>query len=193
MKTNPTIGEIITRYIKLRGKTIKEIAFVIGIKEKTFYDEIQKGRITAHRLFQLTWCLDMDLEWMMSILGYQGHSDVFDFLKIPRMKEDMKIQEMEKLEQLITTYFEENFNDITFVKRELLKSYELFYLLDVLLPETCKIYIFEERGIELYFIDFQTVNFNNKVTISLKRTRLPGNLINGNEALSIALLSRREG
>ena len=86
MKPVCSLGDMIKRYIQMRGKSIKEVAAAIGIPEKTLYDAIHNNRISADRLFQLSVLLDMDLNYLVFALGYNGPTSAFDRLQIVRMK-----------------------------------------------------------------------------------------------------------
>ena len=79
-------GSMIRWFIKdIRNKKIKEVAEELGINEKTFSAQLINDTLSAETLFKLAAYLDIDLNWMMYVLGYYGEVSVIDRETIPRM------------------------------------------------------------------------------------------------------------
>ena len=64
-----SIGSMIKWYIKCRNKTITETAAAMNIKKTTFSAQLINSTVTADTLLRLAAYLDIDLEWMMIVLG----------------------------------------------------------------------------------------------------------------------------
>ena len=150
-----SIGAMIKWYIKCRNKTIKETAASMNIKETTFSAQLINNTVTADTLLRLAAYLDIDLEWMMIVLGYHGPVSPVEREMIPRMRDEFRAKERKRVNKVLDILIMENPASTSDTRRELLKAYHdnVFYLLDVLIPEEYGIYMFTERDKQKYFVD----------------------------------------
>ena len=147
MSCYDSIGAMIKWYIKCRNKTITETAMAMNIKKTTFSAQLINNTITADTLLRLAAYLDIDLEWMMVVLGYHGPVSIVERQQIPRMKSELREKELKRVIPNLSRIISENPTSTPDARRELLKAYSknMFYLLDVLVPEEYKLYMIPDR------------------------------------------------
>lgn len=155
MKDTSNIGGMIKRFIKNRNRTAKQIAGELGINNTTFSAQLNNDTVSAETLFRLSVLLDIDLNWMKYALGYHGPVGLLEREQIPRMQEDFRENERKFVLRRIDDLIDENPNSTADVRRELLKEFHdnMFYLLDVLVPEEFELFLVVERGKAKYYVD----------------------------------------
>jgi len=133
-----TLENLIKEIIEARGKKNKEVAFGLGLNEKTFDGILNRtGAIKADLLFRLSDYLGFDLEWIKTSLGYSG-MDVQPFSEgIPRMPEKLREKELAELYGYMDSMIAQNSEEIGYIADQIFGycSQNEFYLLDLLLPE----------------------------------------------------------
>jgi hypothetical protein len=103
--------------------------------------------------------LDLDLEWMEYVLGYHGTVGSMERGTTPRMKESFRNKELKIVYRELDRIIKENPSSTSDARRELLSSFgkNMFYLLDVLIPEEYNIYMSSERGGKtIFYVDIPT-------------------------------------
>ncbi len=151
MNDELTIGSLIKRYIKMRGKTLKETADAVGIKYTTFSGILTRNVVSAELLFELTNYLSIDLEWMAHLFDHHKPISPLAPLQMPRMQSDFRKHDLPNVQKHLDYCIKNNPTSISDARKELLKIYpNMFYLLDILLPEDDIIRITVERGKEKY-------------------------------------------
>lgn len=153
MKSETSIGEMIKTYMKYRNTTIKAAAQTLGIKYSTFCAQLNNNTLTAETLFRLADLLDMDLNWMLVVLGYRGYVSRIDRELLPRMTADFREHQRKALEGSLQNALQRNPTSIPDARRELVENFGMFYLLDVLVPEEDKLYRICEQGTFHYYAD----------------------------------------
>lgn len=191
MKPVCSLGDMIKRYILMRGRNIKEVAASIGIPEKTLYDAIQNNRISADRLFKLSALLDMDLNYLVFALGYDGPTSAFDRLQVVRMNSGMRKEESKRINSSVNYSLFSEPESIEMVAIQLVSGFPLYYLLDVLIPEDCMIQTMKEGETEKYFVSSPRMGSHSRGK-TICRGRLPERTISGMEALRFALICRKD-
>lgn len=152
MENNLTVGKIIKRYIALRHLTIKEVAEKLNMNYKTLDGILNRDAIDAKRLFQLANLLDIDLCWMAQLYDKKRPISILEQYQMSRMSPEMRESEKQLVLKRLDHHIKTNLTNINDVKTELLRDFnQLFYLLDVLLPETYIIRIAVERDREKYY------------------------------------------
>jgi len=143
-------GSIIKKYVKVRGKSMKQIATELDIPYKTLNGRLNRDSIDAHLLFRLAKLLDIDLNWMAEILDKDRKVNSLAPLQIPRMLPIFREQDLPQIEYSIKRAIINNPTSIAAARNELIDEYNLFYLLDMLLPENYNLFMTVERGKEKY-------------------------------------------
>lgn len=193
MKQYESIGSMIKWFIKCRGKSIKQTAIDMGINYTTFSEQLNRSNISVETLFKLAAYLDIDLNWMMVVLGYHGPVNAFEKELIPRMSHDFRIVEQKEVLKVLDQIILDNPVSTPDARRELLKAFKknTFYLLDVLVPEEQNIYMTMERDKFKFHVD---VPFNIKggPTTMLKR-RSVSILYDETKALDLIIEERKDG
>ena len=154
-----SIGSLIKWIIKCRNKTITETAEAMHIKKTTFSAQLINNTVSADTLFKLAAYLDLDLEWMEYVLGYHGTVGSMERETIPRMQESFRNKELKIVYRELDRILKENPSSTPDARRELLSSFgkNMFYLLDVLIPEEYNIYMSSERGGKtIFYVDIPT-------------------------------------
>ncbi len=152
MDNTLSISQIIKRYIKMRRLTIHEVADKLEINYKTFDGILNRNAIDAKLLFQLANLLDIDLCWMAQLYEKKRPISFLEQYQMTRMNEEMRQIELKNVLLNLDRHIAENPLSITDVKNELLRDFpQLFYLLDVLLPEDYVIRVVIERNREKYY------------------------------------------
>lgn len=187
-----SIGAMIKWYIACRNKTITETAAAMNIKMNTFSAQLINNTVTADTLLRLAAYLDIDLEWMMIVLGYHGPVSAFEREMIPRMRDEFRKKELKRVNKVLDTIIMENPVSTPAVRRELLKAYHenMFYLLDVLIPEEYGIYMFTEREKQKYFVDIPGPERGRQSPV-VRRKRI-SRLFEGSKALDIVIEERKD-
>lgn len=146
MDNSKNLTEIIKKHIDLRGKSIPKLAEMIGVNTSTLYDKLHNNRISVEDLFKISVALDINLEWLKAALGYSYQSSSFKPIEVLRMSEDYRYAEIPEVKKSIIRCYLQFPDDLTSTKKELLSTYKnLFYILDVMLPEDFKIFTITER------------------------------------------------
>ena len=193
MQSYSSIGTMIKWFIKCRNKTQKETARAMGIKETTFSAQLLNNTITAETLFKLAAYLDMDLNWMMAALGYYGQTSALDRETVPRMSSEFRAIEAEHVLKRLDTLIKENPTSTTDIRKELLNEFgqNMFYLLDVLIPEEYGLYMISERGKMKYYVDIPQITKTNSRFMAMNRKRV-SSLHEGSKALDIVIEERKD-
>ena len=189
-----SIGELLKWFIKnVRNKTIKETAMEMGIKYTTFSEQLKNNTLTVETLFRLAAYLDIDLNWMMIVLGYHGRVSIIDREMIPRMNEEFRETEKKKVLKCLDLLIKENLNSITDTRRELLKEFSknMFYLLDVLISEEYSLYMISERGKVKYYVDIPKPVRGLSCPYVMRRKSV-NVLYEGSKALDIVIEERKD-
>ena len=193
LNTN-NIGGMIKRFIKNRNRTAKQIAGELGIKNTTFSAQINNDTISAETLFRLSVLLDIDLNWMKYVLGYHGKVSFLDREQIPRMQDEFRENERELVLKRLDMLICENPESTSDVRRELLKEFHdnVFYLLDVLVPEEFDIFLVLERGKAKYYVDTHEALPTRGRHFSGMRRKPIACLKDGTNALNIVIEERKD-
>ena len=181
-----TIGYLIQRHIKMRGKTIKEVAAELGRNYKTFSGILKRDAVDAKLLFELANLLDIDLEWMTQLFDLRRPISRLERYEMTRMQEMLRKKVYPDMLAQLDRCIRNNPNSIAEVRKELLHIYSnVFYVLDVLMPEKDVIRVTVERGKEKYYcIPFEFINkMRGK---GLQQT------FDGREMLNQIILKRKE-
>ena len=154
MRKCDEMGIMIKKYIKFRNKTIKMTAAELGMKPKTLSEQLITGTLRADQIFQISAYLDIDLNWMMAVLGYLGHLSDFEKEIIPRMSDEFREKEREELLPRLDELIRINLGDTVQVRKQLLaeNSNNHFYLLDVFVPLDRNIEYTQEMGKLRFFV-----------------------------------------
>ena len=155
MKQYESIGSMIQWIIECRGKTDKQVGAEMGFKPNTFSYQLKNDKMSVDTLFKLAAYLDIDLNWMMVVLGYHGPVSPFEKEITPRMSPEFRAIEAKAVEKHVDQIILENPTSTADARREILNQYKtrLFYLLDVLVPEERNIYMTTERGQTKFMVE----------------------------------------
>ena len=152
MNDTLSISQIVKRYIKMRRYTIQDVADKLDINYKTFDGILNRDAIDAKLLFQLANLLDIDLCWMSQLYEKKRPISFLEQYQMTRMNHEMRENESKTVLANLDRHIYNNPLKLTDIKTELLRDYpQLFYLLDVLLPETYIIRVVVERNREKYY------------------------------------------
>lgn len=192
MEWNQSIGTMIKWFIKCRNKTMRETADYLNIKYTTFSAQLNNDTITSETLFKLAAYLDIDLNWMMIALGYHGYVSPVEREMIPRMGGEFREIELKKVGKRLDALIKENPSSTPDVRRELLKEFSgnMFYLLDVLVPEEYNLYMISERGKIKFYVDIPAPKRGNQAFVM--RRKPVSMLFEGAKALDIAIEERKD-
>lgn len=69
-----SIGSLIKRHIKMRGRTVKEVADLLGRNYTTLSGVLKRDAVDAKLLFQLANLLDIDLLWLAQLFDQRRRS-----------------------------------------------------------------------------------------------------------------------
>ena len=187
-----SIGGMIKWFIKCRNKTIKEVATAMGIKYTTFSEQLKNNTLTAETLFRLSAYLDIDLNWMILMLGYHGTVSAVEREMIPRMGAEFREIERKHVLKRLDLLIKENPFSTPDTRRELLKDFHsnMFYLLDVLVPEEYNIYMISERGKMKYYVDIPRPTRGTQSPVM--RRKSVNILYEGSKALDIVIEERKD-
>ena len=151
MENNLSIGKILKRYIMMRGFTITKVADKLDRNYKTLVGILNRDAVDAELLFQLANLLDIDLCWMAQLYDKKRPISFLEQYQMSRMNQEMRESEKKFVLSYLDGFIKNNTGSINDIKTELLHDFQLFYLLDVLLPETYIIQIAVERDREKYY------------------------------------------
>ena len=196
LKNTFSIGWLIKRYIKMRNYTMKQVADILNIKYTTFSGRIVRDDIDAELLFQLANLLEMDLAWMAQLFDKHRPIGLLDKYQMSRMSDDFRQIELKSVMPCLDNHIKNNPNSITDTKNELLADchHQLFYVLDVLLPETYLIQIEVDRSNrEKYYCIPINSNYSPVNTSHPLRGRVATvQFYEGNEMLKRIIIDRKE-
>lgn len=152
MENKLTVAELIKRHIKMRGKTVKEVAADLDKNYTTFCGILNRDAVDAKLLFELANLLDIDLAWMTQLFDHRKPVSSLAPYQMPRMRKDFRDHDYPDVCRTLDDCIKNNLDSIADTRRELLSLYpNVFYVLDVLLPEDYIIRITVERGREKYY------------------------------------------
>jgi hypothetical protein len=194
VKDTNNIGGMIKRFIKNRNRTEKQIAGELGIKNTTFSAQLNHDTVSAETLFRLSVLLDIDLNWMKYALGYHGQVGLLEREQIPRMQEEFRENERKFVLNRMDDLINDNPNSTADVRRELLKEFHdnMFYLLDVLVPDEFELFLVVERGKTKYYVDTKEVLPKRLSSFASMRNKPIACLKDGNNALNIVIEDRKD-
>lgn len=184
------ISKIIKRYIKMRGYTIQQVAAKLDMNYKTFDGILNRDSVDAQLLFQLANLLDIDLCWMAQLYEKKRPVSFLEQYQMSRMNPEMREGELKVVLSYLDRYIIEIPDSINEIKAELMRSFnQLFYLLDVLLPEDYIIRISVERDREKYYcMPLQTVEQTSRLGRGRNATT---QFYEGHEMLKRIILERK--
>ena len=186
MENKLTIGSLIRRYIKMRGRSVKEVAVQLNRKYTTFSGILNRDAVDAKLLFELANLLDMDLNWMSELLGSKKPISAFAQYQMPRMQSDFRKHDYPDVLQQLDSCIKNNPTSIADARAELMNAYpNMFYLLDILMPEEDIIRITVERGREKYYCIPLSSQSNT-------RGRGIQQILDSREMLNLIILERKE-
>ncbi len=194
VKDTNNIGGMIKRFIKNRNRTEKQIAGELGIKNTTFSAQLNHDTVSAETLFRLSVLLDIDLNWMKYAFGYHGQVGLLEREQIPRMQEEFRENERKFVLNRMDDLINDNPNSTADVRRELLKEFHdnMFYLLDVLVPDEFELFLVVERGKAKYYVDTKEVLPKRLSSFASMRNKPIACLKDGNNALNIVIEDRKD-
>ncbi len=186
MEDKLTIGSLIKRHIKMRGRSVKEIAKELGRNYTTLSGIINRDAVNAKLLFELANLLDIDLNWMSELFGHKKPISVFAQYQMPRMQSEFRKHDYPNVLRQLDICIQNNPTSVADVRKELLTTYpNMFYLLDILMPEEDVIRITVERGKEKYYCIPLTTQNNT-------RGRNLQQILDSKEMLNRIILERKE-
>ncbi|RRJ14130.1 XRE family transcriptional regulator [Lachnoanaerobaculum orale] len=194
MEDTNKIGGMIKRFIKNRNRTEKQIAGELGIKNTTFSAQLSRDTVSAETLFRLSVLLDIDLNWMKYALGYHGQVGFLEREQIPRMQEEFRENERKFVLHRMDDLINANPGSTADVRRELLKEFHcnMFYLLDVLVPDEFELFLVVERGVTKYYVDTKEMLTKGMLSCTNMRRKPIACLKDGNNALNIVIEDRKD-
>lgn len=175
----------------MRRYSIQDVAEKLDINYKTFDGILNRDAIDAKLLFRLANLLDIDLCWMAQLFEKKRAISFLEQYQMTRMNQEMREIERKNVLANLDRHIKENPQNITDIKNELLRDYpQLFYLLDVLLPENYIIRVVVERNREKYYC---MPNDSQQQLSRLGRGRnATTQFFEGQEMLKLIILSRKE-
>ena len=186
-----SISEIIKRYIKLRGYKIQQVAEMLGVNYKTFDGILNRDVIDAKLLFQLANLLEIDLCWMAQLYENKKPISFLEQFQMTRMNQEMREHEIKMVLSCLDRHIVENPTSISEIKTLLLRDFpQLFYLLDVLLPENYTIRVAVERNREKYYC--MPIEQQAPASRLGRRRSAVGQFYEGHEMLKQLILERKE-
>lgn len=188
--SNPlTVGWLIKRYIKLRGRTAKQVAADLKYPYTTFCGLLNRDAVDANLLFKLANLLDMDLAWMAELFDGKKPISSLSPYQMSRMQHDFREQNLAPIRNQLDECIRNNPNSISEARKELISIYHnVFYLLDMLLPEEYVIRITIERGKEKLYC----FPLSDTPVLVGGRGRSANHFYEGNEMLNQIIAHRKE-
>lgn len=149
------ISQIINDYIKMRGRTREEVADLIGVNYKTFSGQLIRNKIQAEELFSIARVLEIDLNWMATAVSPAAGNYGINSRQISRMSPDYRNEMKPGVLSFMNSLIVQTPTSISSVRKALLSTYNSFFLLDVLLPETEQIYVqaMRDNSVRYYVTD----------------------------------------
>lgn len=186
MEDKLTIGSLIKRHIKMRGRTVKEVSETLGRNYTTFSGILNRDVVDAKLLFELANLLDIDLVWMAELFDHKKPISSFAQYQLPRMQSDFRKHDYPDVLAQLDSCIKNNPDSIADARKELMSIYpNIFYILDVLMPEEDIIRITVERGKEKYYCIPLGVQNNT-------RGRTMHQILDSKEMLNRIILERKE-
>ena len=186
MNDKLTIGSLIKRHIKMRGRTVKEVAEALDRNYTTFSGILNRDAVDARLLLELANLLDIDLAWMAELFDHKKTISAFAQYQLPRMQSDFRQHDYLDVMAQLDYCIKSNPDSIADARKELLRIYpNVFYVLDVLMPEEDIIRITVERGKEKYYCIPLSSQCNT-------RGRSLQQILDSREMLNRIILERKE-
>ncbi len=186
MEDKLTIGSLIKRHIKMRGRSVKEVAEDLGRNYTTLSGILNRDAVDANLLFELANLLDIDLNWMSELFSHKKTVSAFSQYQMPRMQSDFRMHDYPDVIRQLDICIKNNPASIADVRKELMSAYpNTFYLLDILIPEEDIIRITVERGKEKYYCIPMSSQNNT-------RGRSMQQILDSREMLNRIILERKE-
>ena len=136
----------------MRGYTINQVADMIGINYKTFSGILNRDVVDAKLLFELANLLNIDLCWMAQLYEKKRTISTLEQYQMSRMNSEMRESEQALVLSCLDRHIQACSGKVNEIKSMLLQDFkQLFYLLDVMLPETYIIRIVFEHQKEKYY------------------------------------------
>ena len=175
---------------------MKQVADILNVNYTTFSARIVRDDIDAQFLFELANLLEIDLVWMAQLFNKHRPIGLLDKYQMSRMSDDLREIERKSIISCLDNHIKSNPTSITDVKNELLADchHQLFYVLDVLLPETYLIQIeVDHSNREKYYCIPIDATYSSTNTIRSLRGR-PATIQfrEGNEMLKQLIIERKE-
>lgn len=181
-----TIGSLIKSYIKIRGQSVKGIAKELDRKYTTLSGILNRDAVDAKLLFELANLLDIDLNCMSELFDHRKTISTFAQYHMPRMQSDFRKHDYPEVLEQLDRCLKNNPDSIADARKELMGTYpNMFYLLDVLMPEEDIIRITVERGKEKFYCI--PLSAQNKM-----RGRSVQQVLDGRKMLNRIIRERRE-
>lgn len=192
MELYDSVGAMIKWFIDFRNKSIKETAAAMNIKYTTFSAQLNNNTVTAETLMKLAAYLDIDLNWMLVVLGYRGPVSAVERELIPRMQSEIRDIEGKRTDKILAQIIQESPNSTSDARRELLRAFgnRMFFLLDILIPEEYNIYMISERGETKYYVDISRASRGNIDNYVMRRKPVSV-LYEGSKAIDIIIEERK--
>jgi transcriptional regulator with XRE-family HTH domain len=189
MEGTLTIGFLIKRYIKMRGYTAKDVAKQLGMKYTTFCGILNRDVVDAKLLFRLANSLDMDLIWMAQLFDHDRSISPLAPLQMTRMQPEFRQQNYKVVSEQLDACIKNNPTSISDTRIEFLQIYpNLFYVLDILVPENYTIRIITERRKEKLIC----ISPASSPTLLRSRGRTLDQRYDGREMLNQIIAARKE-
>lgn len=185
------ISQIINDYIKMRGRTREEVADLIGVNYKTFSGQLIRNKIQAEELFSIARVLEIDLNWMATAVSPAAGNFGINSRQIPRMSPDYRNEMKPGVLSFMDSLIFQTPTSISSVRKALLSTYNSFFLLDVLLPETEQIYVqaMRDNSVRYYVTDNSVQGLTVRSMASQQRIV---SLIDEREAINRIIAERME-
>lgn len=184
-----TIGELIKRFVKLRGRTMKEVAADLAVNYTTLNGIINRNALDAKLLFELANLLDIDLNWMSQMFDHHHPISYLERHQMPRMQSEFREHELPTVYKALDDCIRNNPNSLAEARHELLRHFnQAFYLLDVLLPEDYIILITVDRKCEKYLCLSMTANTGGRGRTVTGRPAV----VEGHEMINRLIANRKE-
>ena len=185
------ISQIINDYIKMRGRTREEVAELIGVNYKTFSGQLIRNKMQAEELFSIARVLEIDLNWMATAVSPAAGNFGINSRQIPRMSPDYRNEMKPGVSAFIDSLIIQTPTSISSVRKALMSTYNSFFLLDVLLPETEQIYVqaMRDNSVRYYVTDNSMQGLTSRSMASQQRIV---SLIDEREAINRIIAERME-
>lgn len=188
------IATQIKKYIKYRNKNIRQTADEMGIGYTTFCEQLNRGTLKADTLFRLAAYLEIDLNWMMKVLNYVGQINEFEKENVPRMSPSYRKNELKNVLERMDYHIRQFPESTSEIRRGLLQDFSnnMFYLLDVLVPEEYDISVYKERDKTKYCVVYFNPDSQSHTSMGSRRSMFRTITANATDALNNAIENRKE-